>query len=193
MSVHAQRTEPGHSHPRLRLDAPARISAGNGEGEDYRYVSVDDDPDKVALLADAIGAGFDHCRNCVDRHAQRIADDPLLVVWLAWALACQVGSWVQVPTGPDPDGRRLRMFTHRIDPGPAAVVSALYEDGDGIGAAAKMVDAMTPDQRMFTVDVLVQALFHGLRMMNGPIDAGDRGLLNTGARTKRLDGGGYIN
>ncbi len=176
-----------HNHPRSRLTPGAAIRAQAGsDDEDDQVISYDREPERVEPLLAAIGAGFDHCRSCVARHAEALADDPLLIVWLAWGVGVMVGQWVKIPTGDNP--QRLRFFASRVDPAAAKILDALYADPiDGVAAALAAAEVLPRDARIFAVGVLVQALFHGMRTMDGPVEQGEAQLLNTGSRLDWMD------
>lgn len=77
-----------HNHPLFRLTFGVRLMTGRGASPDsetvfnsYTWAQGGDLP-RTQVLRAALGAAFDHCRECMSRQSAAVAEDPPLVVCL---------------------------------------------------------------------------------------------------------------
>jgi hypothetical protein len=107
------------------------------------------------------------------------------VVWLAWSVAAQVGTWRDVSSGRDDE--RWRLLANRMDPAAAGLVDALYAgEEDGLAACLRAVKELPMEQRERAVNILLQLVFCSLSMLNMDVDFAIMQALNSGARSDQL-------
>jgi hypothetical protein len=127
----------------------------------------------------------------MSRQSAAVAEDPPLVVWLTWAVAAQIGTWCEVPSGKN--DQRWRWLANRLDPAAAAMVDALYAGGeDGLETCLHAVRELPIGQRQQAVNILLELIFNSLNMLNMDVDSGVIDLLNSGAKSDWLGESGMF-
>jgi hypothetical protein len=193
----AQMTQDGdHSHPVYRMTWGVSLSTYH-PNSDYDDDSVHHSHhwhdgvglDRLRPMQMALGAGFDRCSDCTSRHAVEVAKDPLLLVWLAYAIGLQVGKWQSLSKGRDP--QRWRYFAARLDADAANVVDALYSGGDdGLNESLKAARALSEDRRAIAVKIMIDMIFLHINMMDIAVGFGELRMLDSGAKLDWLDQAG---
>lgn len=167
--------ENDHNHPLFRLSFGVRLMTGKGGDPDSETVSNShhwaggSHLSRIKPLRAALGAAFDHCRQCMSLHSTTVAEDPPLVVWLAWSVAAQIGTWRNVPAGRN--DQWWRWLANRMDPAAAGLIDALYAGGeDGLAACLQAVKELPRPQRQRAVSILLELVFCSLSMLNMDVD-----------------------
>ncbi|MEJ3744560.1 hypothetical protein WEI85_14850 [Actinomycetes bacterium KLBMP 9797] len=136
---------------------------------------------KVEPLLAVLGAGYDGCVECIDRHVEGFCEQRLLLVWLAFSVATQVGRWRRMPVGRSDE--RAKFLASHLGRAAATIVDALYVDAEwGIEAAYAAAEDLQADDVEKCVRSLVRAVFTSIDNVNLKIWFDDLPRMNTSMR-----------